>query len=226
MKMAMPRPSQIYKGLKLLSPLSRSTEPDRARLMSMQPTSAFSESFRLLALNMRVALADRPTRGVVVMSAYPEDGRSTVSANLAIALAEESNVLLVASDTAETSELQRLLVAKRPDAATTRPSSIPPTTHLTEHGGIWLLNGSTPAITATSNALRSIVMEASQDEVFTVVDSPPALTSSKAFLLAREVGQVIYVIRNRGQDMGIHRGIREQLQRFGVDILGLVTNEI
>ena len=225
-KLEMPRASQLYEGLKLLSPLSRSSTKGRERLVSMRPASLFAESFRLLALNLRVMLADNPVKGIVVMSAYQGDGRSTVAANLAIALAEHSPVLLVDSETAEQSPLQRLLAPRRPDSAASRPSSLPATTYATDHPGLWLLNGAGPATNGALTRLESIVNEASTDGVITIVDSPPAVTSTTSFVLGREVGQAIYVVRNRVQDMGIHRRIREQLKRLGIEILGLVTNEI
>jgi hypothetical protein len=61
--------------------------------------------------------------------------------------------------------------------------------------------------------------------VYSVVDTPPALSSSEAFALAQQVGRVLYVIRNRGQDMEAHRRVRDHLARLNVEILGLVLND-
>ncbi len=226
MKMVMPTASLLHEKIRDLNPLSRQIAKDREHLVSAQPASPFAEAFRLLALNLRVMLADRPNKGVAVASAYPEDGRSTVAANLALALADKSPVLLVDSAPNEESLLWRLLVANRPEHAKSRPTSLPATTHATEHANVWVLNGASPTSQDALTELASTVKEASNDGVFTVVDSPPALTSSAAFVLAREVGQVIYVVRNRVQDISLHRRVREQLQRLDVEILGLVVNEI
>lgn len=226
MKMVMPTASLLQEKIRDLNPLSRQSTKDRERLVSEHPTSPFAEAFRLLALNLRVMLKDRPNKAVAVVSAYPEDGRSTVAANLAIALADKSSVLLADSASSEESSLRRLLVARRPDHARRRPASLPATTYATEHADVWLMNGAGPASRDAFAELASIAREASNDGVFTIVDSPPALTSSGAFILARDVGQVIYVVRNRIQDLALHRSVREQLQRLDVEILGLVVNEI
>jgi Mrp family chromosome partitioning ATPase len=226
MKMVMPTASLLQQRLRSLNPLGRSSAKRREQLISDRPTSPFAEAFRLLALNLRVMLKDRPTKGVAILSAYPEDGRSSIAANLALAMADENAVLLVDSAPSNRSSLRRLLVPKRPESPGSRPASLPATTFQTEHAGVWLMNGANPGSPRPFRELGSTIADASRDDVFTIVDTPSALTLSDAFVLAREVGQVIYVVRNRIQDLALHRGVREQLQRLDVEILGLVVNEI
>src|SRR5439155_19829140 len=59
------------------------------------------ETFRLLALNISRMIATSNRRAIAVMSAWPNDGRSLVSASLARALSEiMPPVLLIDSDPA------------------------------------------------------------------------------------------------------------------------------
>ncbi len=61
--------------------------------------SANAESYRILRTNIGFSSLDKPLRTLVVTSALPGDGKSTVAANLAIFMAKAGkNVLLVDAD--------------------------------------------------------------------------------------------------------------------------------
>lgn len=225
MKMVVPRPSQIYEGLRVLNPLSRGRLRVRERLLSNRPDSAYAEAFRLLALNLSVLLANRHNKAVAVMSPYPGDGRSSIAANLAIALSEHSRVLLVDSQGDEEGSLSYLLGNGRSKNGNEGPNGLPPTAQVTDVPNVWLMPGGAFRAAHAPLSLQSLLSDVSDDGIISIVDTPPAAKVSAAFLLAREVGQAIYVVRDRQEDMGVHRGIREQLKRLSVEILGLVTNE-
>lgn len=62
-------------------------------------TSAIAESFRKLRTNLSFLRVDDPPRVIVVTSSIPAEGKSTGAINIALALAEaENNVLLVDGD--------------------------------------------------------------------------------------------------------------------------------
>lgn len=210
----------LTRGRKVLDPLSRSR--NLPRLAAIPPDSAYGEAFRLLSLNVTVLLAERANKGIVVMSAYPGEGRSSVVANLALALAQETKVLLV--DGYNERAILRSVFEKSSPQTGVRPEAMPAQTSPTNCANLWLLNGAAPAL-GSLGRLSAAVRTASEAGIITVVDTPPAAISSAAFSLAREVGQAVYIINSRKQDIGIHRGIREQLRRLDVEILGLVVNE-
>lgn len=211
----------LHRGRRALNPLKRTNVIERPESI---PDSPFGEAMRLLALNLRVMLSDRLNKGVAVVSAYPGDGRSSIAANTAVALAEGGDVLLVDSYNTDRSTLREVFAPRRPGNGKSRPQSMPATTYATYHDHVWLLNGA-GGRPATLGALSAAVQEVSAEGVFTIVDTPPAAMSSAAFSLAREVGQAIYVVRDRKRDINVHRAIRDQLRRLDVDVLGLVVNE-
>lgn len=211
----------FHRSRRAFDPLKRTRAVDRPETI---PDSPFGEAIRLLALNLRAMLGGKLNKGIAVVSAYQGDGRSSIAANTALALAEGGDVLLVDSYNAERSALRELFVPRRPTNGKRRPQSLPPTTYATNHDHIWLLNGA-GGRPATLGALSAAVHEVSAEGVFTIVDTPPAAMSSAAFSLAREVGQAIYVVRDRKRDMSVHLAIRDQLRRLDVDLIGLVVNE-
>ncbi|MBO3462264.1 polysaccharide biosynthesis tyrosine autokinase [Aetokthonos hydrillicola Thurmond2011] len=63
------------------------------------PRSAISEAFRMLRANLRFVNADKQVKVIVVTSSVPREGKSTVAANLAIAMAQtDRKVLLIDGD--------------------------------------------------------------------------------------------------------------------------------
>jgi capsular exopolysaccharide synthesis family protein len=65
----------------------------------LDPTSATAEAYYLLATNLHHALANTPSRVIVLTSPGPGEGKTTVCANLGVVLAHgDSNVLIVDCD--------------------------------------------------------------------------------------------------------------------------------
>ncbi len=61
--------------------------------------SAIAEAFRKLRTNLQFLAVDNPPRQIVITSAVPGEGKSTTAVNLALALAEaDNNVVLVDGD--------------------------------------------------------------------------------------------------------------------------------
>ncbi len=232
MAIVIPGVSQLQRWLSVLPVVgSRVATPDL--LMNPESSGAFAESFRLLALNISVALTERPSKGVVVMSAFPKDGRSLIAANLASALAERGETMLHDGDSRATTPIGTMFTWDGVNGAAGRqgsrdivelPEYLRELVQPVNRAQLWLTGGRS-SYSGKAGRLDEILRTASGAGIVTVVDSPPASVSSAAFSLAQEAGQVVYVVRRVAQDMDIHRQIREQLRRLNVDIVGLVMNE-
>lgn len=215
MKVDVPGVNRLSQAVKSL-PGVKATKTEAA-----PPRGASMEAFRLLAMNVHILLPQEGTRGVAIMSANAGDGRSFVAANLAIALAEETPAMLV-EQISDQMPLRERLSARRNGKNATLPEGLRDSVLETDFQNVFL---HTPARTAVNGGLSQTAETASGAGFITVVDTPPAAMSSGAFLLAREVGHVIYIVKRKPQDMDVHRQIREQLERLDVKIIGLLINE-
>ena len=69
------------------------------RLVALTPRSSAAEAFRTLRTALHFGLAGRDVKVIVVTSPSPGDGKSTVASNLAIAMAQaDQRVLLIDAD--------------------------------------------------------------------------------------------------------------------------------
>jgi len=74
-----------------------------------RPASLLAESYRVLCNSLLLTAADRPPQLLVVTSAFPSEGKSVSSCNLAITLAQRgSRVLLVDADLRRSTLLRQL----------------------------------------------------------------------------------------------------------------------
>ncbi len=188
------------------------------------PDSPYAESIRLLALNLRVILDKSNNKAVAVISPGAGEGRTSIAASLALMMAENNNSMLVEAGPEEDLHLRHLLRMESRNGADL-PSAIPVEAQTTGLRGVWLLPSGLSRLNHDVSALKSLLADASQNGVYTIVDTPPAAASSGAFILAREVGQAIYVVHKKSQNLAVHRQVKEQLDRLGVRLLGLITNE-
>lgn len=81
-------------------PGQEEVEPYSQRLVVRNtPRSSISESYRMLRANLKFVSADKELRTMVITSSVPQEGKSTVAANLALTIAQmERKVLLVDAD--------------------------------------------------------------------------------------------------------------------------------
>src|SRR6202043_38220 len=78
-------------------PCLQVTVPPSSRLIFLtEPESLAAEKFRFLGVRLRQLQQTKPLKKVLITSTIPEEGKSTVSANLAGVLAKrKQNVLLI-----------------------------------------------------------------------------------------------------------------------------------
>lgn len=202
-----------------------------------QTPSVQAEAFRaaLTSILFTGSNGDRP-RLIVVTSASPAEGKTTIVSNLALALAEiNRRVLVIDADmrrprqhkvfnvpnTWGLSDLlrERNSIEQSPTEAISRPTKIP---------GLFLLP-SGPATHSVSNLLHSTrtveLLERVASEFDTVlIDTPPMLHMADARILGQMVDAVILVTRS-GQTT--RDGARTAVDRFredGTRVLGTILN--
>jgi Mrp family chromosome partitioning ATPase len=195
-----------------------------ARAIAIHTTEGapFVEQFRLLALNLLALLKDSDAKTVAIFSPYAGDGRSLVSVNLGLALAAHTDVLLVHSDPHSSETHHEVLPST--DAVVGSRELVKQDYVSTGRGGLWLLPAQTQLM-GRAGELSPLVVKARGQGMFVIADAPAAEKSSDAFLVAERAQNVLYVLRNRPQDMETHRRMIEHLKRLGFRVLGFVVND-
>jgi non-specific protein-tyrosine kinase len=196
--------------------------------MRSEPRSPVAEAYRTLAANLQFASLDRQVQTVGVTSPAAGEGKSTTIANLGIALAENGRrVVLVDADlrrpvlhelfgTVNREGLTSILLSER--------SSLP----LQETGtpGLRLLpSGPVPPnpleVIASQRIDQVLALARAQADVV-LVDTPPAAVLADAALLAPRLDGVLLVVSAGRTRRDLARRAKEQLERTGSHVLGVV----
>jgi non-specific protein-tyrosine kinase len=194
------------------------------------PRSAAAEAYRTLRTNLQFSSLDRDVRCVLVTSAVAGEGKTTVVANLGVALAESGKrVLLVDLDLrqpalhelfglARSPGLSEALIADRdelPSVATAVPNlSLLPAGEPPPN----------PAEFVSSARLARLLERARERVDFVLVDSPPVTVVSDPAVLATLVDGVVLVVSAGRTKRELAQRARDQLERVGAHLLGAVLN--
>jgi non-specific protein-tyrosine kinase len=195
--------------------------------------SRAEEAFRRLATAVLAASAKEPLQTVVVTSAEPNQGKSTVVANLGRALAQSGRSVLLVDANLRSPVLHEIyglpnehglsdiLVGRSADEGSLlRPTGVP---------GLWLLPAGSvandPAMLLGSLEIERWVPSVESRFDFVLFDSPAVLAVSDPLALARSVDAVMFVAREdvlRDRLSLAHREVRQLDVRF----LGVVINKV
>lgn len=196
-----------------------------------QPTP-LAASYQILSTQL-MGLKDRLTGpGILVASAEPNSGRSTVAANMAISLARDgARVLLVDGDLRSPSLHDHFGLQNRAGLAEilNGEATIEDVVQPTGVEGLLFIAGGQPPVNPirlfNTEAMKNFVEQISKGADFIVIDSPAGGTFGDATVLAEHVQNVV-LIHEAGRapseaEFEFHRG----LERVGVNVVGLVLNK-
>lgn len=201
---------------------------DDALVELADPASPAAEAYRALRASVQFASVDRSLRSLLVTSAVPEDDKSLVAANLAVAFARAgSRVVLVDCDVRQPS-LHDIFGADNSrglSAALLGDEQAPP---LLETGvaNLRLLPAgerpSHPADFLGSQRMQSLLERLLASADLVVCDGPPVLAAVDAALLARRVDGVVLVIRSGRTKRDQAAKARALLAKAQANLLGAV----
>ena len=196
------------------------------------------EPFALLNARLRYFHVDRELRSVLVTSAAPGDGKSTVAWHLAAAAAESGQrVLLIEADmrrptlaTHEGLKAEPGLsehLSRRGTAETVQRINLPQTEGMPARTLDVMTSGAippNPSELMQSQAMETLIEQAHANYDMVVVDTPPASVVSDAIPLVRLVDGLIVVFRVGKSTREELSTLLGQMRALHGPLLGLVAN--
>ena len=195
------------------------------------PRSMVAEAFRSIRTNLLLSSPAERQRTVLFTSSRPEEGKTAVAVNLAIAIGQSGRrVLLVDANfhrpalqtifpKARREGLSNILIGRARLEDLVSPTELPNVDVLT-CGPI----PPNPTELLSSRYLAELLAQAADRYDQVLIDGPPALLVSDALVLASAVDGVIMVCRAKSTSRGTVQRAREQLERVNARIFGAVLN--
>jgi polysaccharide biosynthesis transport protein len=206
----------------------------RTPLITADGFSARAESFRHLRTNIRFLSVDHQLRSLVVTGSVAAEGKTTTAANLAIAIAQSGErVVLIDADLRRPSIADMLGMPSGVGLTTVLLGEIDLQSALqTWHTGLpltVLTSGPVPPNPSEligSTRMAQLIEDLTTDGVTVVIDSPPLLPVTDAAVLARVTDGALVVTRVASTHLDQLGSAAATLRAAGATVLGVVLNRV
>ncbi|MBD2339196.1 polysaccharide biosynthesis tyrosine autokinase [Calothrix sp. FACHB-156] len=196
------------------------------------PRSAISEAYRMLRANLKFMSADKELKIIVVTSSIPGEGKSTVAANLALAMAQmERQVLLIDADLhcpvqhkiweiTNSQGLSHVIIGQA--ESRTAIKQVTDNLDVLTAGVV----PPSPASLLDSKRMASLMETFAVKYDFVIIDAPALNVAADAATLGQIADGVLFIVRPGVVD-SVHAAIAcEILEKSGQNVLGQVINGV
>ena len=204
--------------------------PEKRLVTTLEPRSPSVEAFRTLRTNISFLTARETHKVILVTSSLPNEGKSTVSGNLAVILAQTgAKVLLVGCDLRRPSLYGMFGVNFEPGLTNLLVEGNRDAVHMLPGSGIdFLPSGSippNPAELLDCERMRTLLVELRERYDYVVLDAPPVLPVTDAQLLAPQADLVLVVLEPCRVPEAAAQQMVEALTSVAGKISGVVLND-
>ncbi|MEL6263600.1 MAG: polysaccharide biosynthesis tyrosine autokinase [Cyanobacteria bacterium J06626_6] len=196
--------------------------------------SSFLEALRVLHTNIRMLSSDHPIRSIIVSSAMPGDGKSTVCANLAqVATAMGQRVLIVDVDLRKPQVHERLDVDNDLGLSNLIADDLPLKSaiqQLTPSGQLFVLTAGQippdPTKLLASRKMQQLMGTFERCFDLVIYDAPPTTGLADVSLIGQRTDGLVLVSRMGRTDRNVLKQTIETLKLAQITTLGVVANGI
>jgi capsular exopolysaccharide synthesis family protein len=213
-----------------------SFDPDATKkplLTQAVPQSPRPESFRQIRTNLQFSHVSNESKTVLITSSLPGEGKSTTATNLAIAMAQAGQSVVLIDADLRRPRVNEYLGLERNAGLTTALIGETDVNDLLQPWGddqLWVLTSGrippNPSELLGSQSMRDLIsrLESTFDAV--IIDAPPLLPVTDAVVLSQQVGGVVLVIGSSKVKSKDLQNSLNALNLVEADVLGVVLNHM
>lgn len=231
-KVRVAKPDQKIVPLGTQKGFNRSIKIGRELITYSDPQSIEAELFKELRTNILFPDSSKPPRTILVSSALPGDGKSFVSSNLAVSIANgiEEKVLIMDCDTRKPT-IHKIFGINQKTGLSEFLSGQVEATDIISQTPIEKLSVITagkppnnPTELLASKKMKNLLSELVKryEDRYIIIDSPPPAMASETQAIAKYVDGIIVVVK-AGRTP--RKAVEEVVEQLGKDkILGIILN--
>ena len=199
-----------------------------------KPVSAFGEAVRALHAGLLLSNVDNPPKLVLITSAIPNEGKTSLSLSFARMVAKQGQkkVVLVDCDLRRPQAHRRLKLAEKPGLVEylAGEATLDEVLQLDEPSNALIVSAgrtpNNPTDLLTSEHFKDFLRKLSEACDLVILDSSPVLAVSDSRILARLADKTIFVVRwaETRREVAV-QGIK-QIVEAGADLAGVVLSMV
>jgi capsular exopolysaccharide synthesis family protein len=195
--------------------------------------STFAEAVRTVRTSIMMSALDQQHKIVVVTSSVPEEGKTTLSFNLAGALGQMKKVLLIDADLRRP-KIGKLVGrdAKSPGLAdlVAGQAQLADCVFFHAAAGIHILPAGTippnPLELLSAHRFEELLEKLKTSFDVILIDSAPLQLVSDSLVLSQHASSVVYVVRADATPYQVAQNGLRRLRRVGAPVIGVVLNQL
>jgi capsular exopolysaccharide synthesis family protein len=220
-----------------VSPLARKDSgnvfqlKNRSLISLINPKSPIAEQFRTVRTNIQFSSVDTDLQTILVTSPGPAEGKSTISANLAVVFAQQGKrVLFIDADLRKPTAHYTFQIENHVGLSNvlTRQATLDGAVKSTDQNNLWVLTSGpippNPSEILCSRGMEALLEKAKNEYDVIIFDSPPVLAVTDAQVLSNLADGVVLVVSSGKTEIESAKKAKELLESAKAKILGAVLN--
>ncbi|QDI92984.1 polysaccharide biosynthesis tyrosine autokinase [Salicibibacter halophilus] len=203
----------------------------RSLIVRENPRSPVSEQFRTIRTNIQYASVDQDMQAIMTTSSGPEEGKTTVNANLAETIAQQNEKVLLIDADMRKPTMQYMFYLANHTGITNVMTGQRDLQDVIETTGNEALDVVTcgpippnPSELLGSQKMKDIIQEARTLYDYIVIDTPPVLAVTDAQIVAGMSDGVLLVVASGETEKEEARKATDLLKQTNAKMLGAVLN--
>lgn len=208
---------------------------ERPSLVTLtRPSSVIAEQFRTIRTNIQFSMVDKNLKTLVITSAGPGAGKSTISANLAVTFAMQGKKVLIVDADMRKPTVHKTFRLPNRDGLTTllteRNIEIKDIVHRLDTEGLFIITSGVippnPSELLASNRMNQLIIEFEELFDLIIFDMPPVIAVTDAQVMASKADGTIFVVNKDGADKEMVTKSKNLLEKVKANIIGVVFNRV
>lgn len=209
------------------------SEESRPLALGTDEHTLAAEAYRKLRTNLRFVRADRP-RAIAVTSPSPAEGKSVTASNLALAMAQQGqSVLIIDADLRRPVQHKIFNVQRSPGLSDIVVGLVEPMSAIQAYGempNMYVITCGTeapnPAELLGSEAFQRLVSSMLDKFDTVVIDTPPVMLVTDAAVIGSICDGVIIVAEAGRTERGVLAAAVNELRHARGSVIGIVLNRV
>ena len=196
------------------------------------PKSPISECYRGIRTSIEFSNLDKEMKVINITSAMKREGKSTITANLAVSFANIDKRVLIIEGDLRTPSVHKMFEISNTNGLTNillSNKGFPECVHCTDIKNLHVLTCGpippNPSEILSSNKMKQFINDLKEEYDYIFIDTPPIGVVTDAGIISNYSDGCVFVVGSKQCDVEMAKLAKQRLDGVGANIIGAVLNK-